>query len=68
MAHDLYTTACAVTFIASAATDLIIYLTPYYPSNRGPGETPIYVAVSLVYHGAWLLYLARSRQVARYTR
>ena len=54
--------------IASAATDMIVYLTPYYPSNRAPGETPIYVAASLVYHGAWLLYLARSQRVADYVK
>jgi hypothetical protein len=54
--------------IASAATDMLIYLTPYYPSNRAPGETPIYVTASLAYHGGWLLYLARSQRVAEYLK
>ena len=61
-------TLARAVLLASAATDLIVYLTPYYPSNRAPGETPIFVAASLVYHGAWLLYLARSRRVSEYLK
>jgi hypothetical protein len=49
--------------VASLATDLFVYLTPYFPSNRAPGETPVFVGVSLAYHGGWLLYLSRSRRV-----
>jgi hypothetical protein len=59
--------AVAITRIsvaASAATDLFIYLTPYFPSNRAPGETPVYVLVSLTYHALWLAYLFRSKRVA----
>jgi hypothetical protein len=52
-----------VSLAASAATDLIIYLTPYFPSNRAPGETPVYVLASLTYHGLWLGYLFRSKRV-----
>jgi len=48
---------------ASAITDLFVYLTPYYPSNRLPGDTMWYVAVSLSYHGALLAYLYRSARV-----
>jgi hypothetical protein len=47
----------------SAATDLVVYTTPYFPSNRMPGDTPIYVGVSLAYHVLWLLYLIRSKRV-----
>jgi uncharacterized protein DUF2569 len=47
----------------SAATDVIVYLTPYFPNNRIPGDTPFYVAVSLAYHGIWLAYLFRSKRV-----
>jgi hypothetical protein len=47
----------------SAAIDLIVYLSPYFPSNRAPGETPVYVLVSLTYHGLWLGYLFRSKRV-----
>ena len=49
---------------ASAATDLIVYLTPYFPNNRAPGETPVFVVVSLAYHILWLAYLFRSKRVA----
>jgi hypothetical protein len=49
--------------IFSAAVDLVIYTTSYFPSNRMPGDTPFYVAASLGYHGAWLGYLFRSRRV-----
>jgi hypothetical protein len=28
-----------------------------------PGDTIYYVAASLTYHGAWLLYLFRSKRV-----
>ena len=53
-----------ISLAASAATDLFIYLTPYFPSNRAPGETPVYVLISLTYHALWLAYLFRSKRVA----
>ena len=46
-----------------AATDVFVYTTPYFPSNRLPGDTTYYVIASLAYHGAWLAYLARSKRV-----
>lgn len=49
--------------LLSAATDVFVYTTPYFPNNRLPGDTAIYVAASLAYHGAWLVYLARSSRV-----
>jgi hypothetical protein len=49
--------------LMSAATDVFVYTTPYYPSNRIPGDTPFYVAASLLYHAAWIAYLQRSRRV-----
>jgi hypothetical protein len=52
-----------VALVASAATDLFIYTTPLYPSNRLPGDTIWYVVWSLAYHGAWLAYLSRSARV-----
>src|ERR1700733_7013540 len=51
-----------VSLVASAATDLIVYLTPYFPSNRAPGETPLYVLVSLSYCTGWMTYLIRSKR------
>ena len=52
-----------VALLLSAATDLFVYLTPYFPNNRLPGDTPLYVLASLAYHGGWLLYLRRSQRV-----
>jgi hypothetical protein len=51
--------------LASAATDVFVYTTPYFPNNRLPGDTIYYVAASLTYHGAWLTYLSRSARVRR---
>ena len=56
-------TLARLALLASAATDLFVYTTPYFPNNRLPGDTVYYVAASLAYHGAWLLYLAQSRRV-----
>jgi hypothetical protein len=49
--------------LLSAATDVFTYTTPYFPNNRPPGDSAMYVAASLAYHGAWLVYLMRSRRV-----
>ena len=46
-----------VSLIASAATDLFIYVTPFYPNRRAPGETPIWIAGTVLLYGGWLLYL-----------
>ena len=57
-------TMAKVALVLSGATDLVVYGTPYFPSNRMPGDTPLYVAASLAYHGFWLAYLFRSKRVA----
>jgi hypothetical protein len=49
--------------MASAATDVLVYATPYFPNTRPPGDETIVLAVSLAYYGIWLLYLARSKRV-----
>jgi hypothetical protein len=49
---------------ALAAAQLIAELTPWFPTNRLPGDTPLYVAWTLAYYGGWLLYVVRSRRVA----
>ena len=49
--------------LASAATDVFVYTTPYFPNNRMPGDTMYYVIATLAYHGAWLIYLSRSVRV-----
>ena len=53
----------SIALILSAACDIFILTTSFYPNNRPPGDTPVYVAASLLYHGLWLGYLARSSRV-----
>ena len=57
-------TLAKVALVVSAAGDVFILTTPFYPNNRPPGDTPLYVAASLLFHGAWLAYLVRSKRVA----
>ena len=52
-----------VALVISAATDVFVYTTPYFPSNRAPGATTLLVVASVAYHTAWLMYLVRSRRV-----
>jgi len=52
-----------VALVISAATDVFVYTTPYFPSNRAPGDTTLLVLASVAYHTAWLMYLVRSRRV-----
>ncbi|MGH9140316.1 MAG: hypothetical protein ACRD2I_04135 [Vicinamibacterales bacterium] len=56
-------TLARAALFASAATDVFVYTTPYFPNNRPPGDTLYYVGASLAYHGAWLIYLFRSARV-----
>jgi hypothetical protein len=51
--------------VLTATVRVFALSTPYFPSNRLPGQTPIYVGVTVAYYGAWLWYLWRSRRVAR---
>ena len=53
-----------IALILSALCDLFVYGTSYFPTNMVPGDAPLYIGASLLYHGAWLLYLARSRAAA----
>lgn len=48
---------------ASAAADVAVYTTSYFPSSRMPGDTPFYIAASLAYYGLWLAYVFRSKRV-----
>jgi len=61
--HPGAVTLAKVALLCSAATDLFVYSTPYFPNNRMPGDTIYYVAASMAYHGVWLMYLLRSRRV-----
>lgn len=42
---------------------LFAYLTPYFPTNVVPGQTPLYVGLVIAYYGGGLAYLALSKQV-----
>ena len=57
-------TMAKASLAASAATDAFVYATPYFPSNRMPGETPIYIGASLAYYAVWIMYLFVSKRVA----
>ena len=46
-----------------AAVSLVAVLTPILPTNRLPGTTVPIAALIVVYYGAWMLYLYRSRRV-----
>jgi hypothetical protein len=56
-------TLAKVSLAVSAATDVFVYTTPFFPNNRPPGDTPLFVGVSLAYHAAWMIYLFRSKRV-----
>jgi hypothetical protein len=57
----------AVALGLSACVQLIGALTPYFPSNRVPGDAPLYVMEIAVYYGGWLIYLATSRRARALT-
>lgn len=46
-----------------AASDVFVYVTPYVPKNRPPGDDTLILAASLAWYGAWLMYLWRSTRV-----
>jgi hypothetical protein len=48
--------------VSTMACDLLVYTTSIAPNNRMPGDTPWYIAWTLLVNGAWLAYLARSRR------
>jgi hypothetical protein len=56
-------TLAKAALLLSAAADLVVYTTPYFPSNRPPGTTPFYIAASIAYSAVWIAYLTRSRRV-----
>src|ERR1700716_3176485 len=50
-------TMARVSLMASAAVDVFVYTTHYFPNNRLPGETPLFIAASLAYYTIWVVYL-----------
>jgi hypothetical protein len=51
--------------LASGAMGLMFLNTRILPSNRMPGDDLLYSLALVAHHGAWLVYLHRSRQVRR---
>jgi|SRR5438093_12314429 len=49
--------------ILSAAADVFVYTTPYFPNNRPPGDSTLILAASLAWYAIWLAYLFRSKRV-----
>ena len=47
----------------SALVQVFAALTPYFPTNRMPGDAPLYVGATVAYYGGWFLYLIRSKRV-----
>jgi len=52
-----------VALAVSAACDVFIYTTSFYPNNRPPGDTPYYVATTIAVHSLAMIYLWRSKRV-----
>ena len=52
-----------VSLTATAFTDLFVLYTPYFPSNRVPGDEPLHAAVIIGTFTVWMTYLLRSRRV-----
>ena len=54
--------------VASAVVDVVVYVTPWSPNNRPPGDATLILIASLMYYSAWFAYLVRSRKVrAKYS-
>jgi hypothetical protein len=58
-------TLARAALIASLIMGLLVLNTRILPSNRIPGDDVLYSVALVAHHGAWLIYLHRSRQVRR---
>jgi hypothetical protein len=56
-------TMAKASLFASAAADVFVYTTPYFPNNRAPGDTTLILGASLAWYALWLTYLFRSKRV-----
>ncbi len=63
--HSGAATIVKMSLLLSAGLDLFVYTTSYFPNNRLPGDTILYIAWSLAFYGAWLVYIFRSATVKR---
>ena len=58
-------TLARASLLLSAAADVFVYSTPYFPNNRPPGDSTLILAASMLWYGIWLMYLWRSKRVQR---
>jgi hypothetical protein len=56
-------TLARAALIASLIMGLLVLNTRILPSNRIPGDDVLYSVALVAHHGAWLIYLHRSRHV-----
>ena len=56
-------TLARASLLLSAAADVFVYSTPYFPNNRPPGDSTLILAGSLLWYAVWLMYLWRSKRV-----
>ena len=56
-------TIARASLVFSAALDVVVYATPWYPNNRPPGDATLILIGSLTYYALWFVYLSRSRRV-----
>ena len=56
-------TMAKLSISVSAATEVFMYTTSFFPNNRPPGDTTLFVGASLAYYGIWMIYLFRSKRV-----
>jgi hypothetical protein len=48
---------------AAAVLQVFVELTSFFPSNRMPGDAPLYAAGAVLFYGAWIVYMLRSSRV-----
>jgi hypothetical protein len=48
---------------ALAAWQLLVAFTSFFPTNRVPGDDPLYAAGYTLFYGGWIAYLLRSIRV-----
>jgi hypothetical protein len=50
---------------SAVVLDVFVLSTSFYPNNRAPGDTPLYLAATVLYHGGWITYLLATRTIDR---
>lgn len=60
--HPGSPTLAVAALALTGATRVFALVTPWFPSNRLPGQTPLYVALALAFYGGGIVYLLASQQ------